>query len=734
MQTLKQVVALALEEAQAGFGSLCRRMTDDADAALGEIVRSGPVEEQRRAGMARLFLREQGQAFRARMEHAYAGLLVRAMQTMHTDLRTGLHDFRADTLTLIDDEVVTRQIEVERLLLRLRDADELSLGHLNLIIAQIHGASEVRERENPFRPYLLARTLYDALTAMVPDEALCKMLYDRLAASMTAQLGDFYTRLREVFESRGVRSRLVARPSALDRRQRERLAWQRAVSGLEDADLAMRQRVARLSGLQQAAAANEPAVRAPALHLQELISDLFNHTTGRRLPRPGHDGGRLQLDARLRQLQRDHAAQDDAAVSAPLALLDTSDSALAINERLVIDLVALLFEFIKNDDMLPPAISTQLCRLHAPFVRAALMEQAVLYDIRHPARALLDRVCSAATGIRESETIFAALVADVTRVVSHVLQRFEQDDAVFAEAEQQLEGFLEHLLRQCDPAVRRCTAALERAEKAAPLQAAAAEALRTLLAPLKIDLRMADFIANTWSMVIVHTAGREPDFSKLLPELVWSAQEKATAEERSQLMKMLPELGRRLRAGLAAIGMPEQAAQSALDQLVSLHMDVLGNKLAPATVVRMPLAKLREHFAQFRLEALGEGSRAFVPPGYAQLAAEFALLGIVATIHAGPDWATAQADDEDLLHWARPATAFEMLSGATYLPLRLGAVASHDSVFLFTEPGQAAPVVYTRAALLAAMREGSLRPFEYASLFERAAESLMTGAESLGTV
>jgi len=763
MQTLKRVLALALEEAQTGFGTLCRRMTDRADAALGESARTASPADQRMASTCRLFLREHGAALRARMERAYSALLARAVQTMHTDLRTGLHDFRADTLSLVEDEVVTRQIEVGRLLLRLRDADELSLGHLNLIIAQMHGDSEVRERENPFRPYLMARALYDGLQAIVTDEAQSKLLFDVLSEAMTAELGDFYTRLREVFESRGIRSRLLARPTALNKREKERLAWQRAVTGQADADQAMRQRVERLGvlqqqiqqhhfdlpqgvvGAQQAMPHGMPPGAQPGMQhggmpmhaqakpeLQELVYSFFTPSGMKYSAQPAQSQLRQQLDGALRQLQRENISSGP---QAPLALLDRLANLPPGSERIVVELVGMLFEFILNDELLPKGMREQLCRLHAPFLRAALQDLDVLQGAHLPGRRLLDRIGSAAAGIGADSPLLQPLQGEVERVVTMVLEQYERDPVVFANAEEELDGFLTSLLRECDPVVRRCMPALERAVEVAPQLAAVADALRGQLESVNVDRRMMDFITGTWVQVMVHTKGRQPDYGKLLPELVWSAQEKIAPEERAALMKMLPALGRELRAGLAVIGMHEAAAQAALDQLVSLHMDVLSNSLPPSVLPRMSVAGLRARFGAIDLDQpialAADGLRADALPGQSQFRAEFALHGILATVKPDPVLATASSSDDELLHWAHAGNGFELLSDDNYVQWRLSAVAPRKAGFLFTAQGQSAPLVYSRAALLSAMREGSLRPLEYAPLFERAVESLMTGAESL---
>ncbi|MCA1481831.1 hypothetical protein, partial [Bradyrhizobium sp. NBAIM08] len=69
----------------------------------------------------------------------------------------------------------------------------ISLGRINLIIAQMHDEVEVRERENPFRPYLLARALHEGLRVIARDETTQKLLFDTMSLAMASQVPGFYS-------------------------------------------------------------------------------------------------------------------------------------------------------------------------------------------------------------------------------------------------------------------------------------------------------------------------------------------------------------------------------------------------------------------------------------------------------------------------------------------------------------------------------------------------------------
>mgnify|MGYP001951990192 FL=1 len=205
MHAIKPVIQLAKERALFRFSTLAERMLQAASISLAkQTPMAGSANEQQWIFAAREFLSTHGAEFLKRLNISYVGYIERGMQTMYRDLRQNLQDVSADTLMLMDDDTVTKQIEVERRVLRLRDADQQSLGRLNLMIAQLHDEHDVRERENPFRPYLMARALYDVLCEMNSNSNVCAMLFDHLSGALAEQLPEYFSAIRDVFESNGV--------------------------------------------------------------------------------------------------------------------------------------------------------------------------------------------------------------------------------------------------------------------------------------------------------------------------------------------------------------------------------------------------------------------------------------------------------------------------------------------------------------------------------------------------
>jgi hypothetical protein len=708
--TTKHIVRLAQQQALTSFAELVAQMLVDTNAQLAAAVRGAPASEQAAVGAARSWVYEKDRVFRAIMLEKFSTLLERAMETMHTDLRAALHDIRADNLTLVDDDVMTRQVELDRLAVRLRDVDEISLGRINLTIASLHGVSKVRERENPFRPYLAARALYESVRETVREPAVAKVLFDHMAGAMANRLPAYYAAILAHFEARGLDARLLAQPSDMTRAQRERMSAQYAsgapsqVQGLQELVWQVLDQKPQQGGT--AVSRNGSAAADPRLE------------AGMQTPQ------RTRLDAQLRQLQYERAGADGASAPSPLALSEQIGEKADPLNRVTIDLVGLVFDYVLREELLPKEMRTLLGRLHVPFLRAAVLDPALLQERAHPARSLLDRLGTLGAAMLPGAAGMLALRDEASRIVEQVRQSFDTDVQVFSGAERELDTVVSVMLERTEPLYARLRDAVAAADANDAQLTGLQKTLKALLAPLHLDPRLAAFIDTVWIKVMLRQGSGAID-ATLLPELVWSAQEKAAPADRSVLMRALPTLVRRIREGIAVLGLPAAESQAALDQLAAVHMDVLGQRVPPGGK-SMSLDWLHVHFAPLQAAATPTGAVA-APLSAAALTAALASHGVPAVVHSEPVWRDPRAVDEDWLAQARPGASFETQVDGRFLVVRLETVNADQSAFVFSTPAPALPLVYRRNALLAAMHTGALRPVEYAPLFQRAVSSAMAG-------
>jgi len=703
----KHIVRLAQQQALTSFAELVAQMLVDTNAQLGAAVRGAPASEQAALGAARSWVYEKDRAFRAIMLAKFSTLLERAMETMHTDLRAALHDIRADNLTLVDDDVMTRQVELDRLAVRLRDVDEISLGRINLTIASLHGVSKVRERENPFRPYLAARALYESVRETVREPAVAKVLFEHMAGAMANRLPAYYAAILGHFEARGLDARLLAQPSDMTRAQRERMSAQYA-SGAPNQVQGLQELVWQVLDQQP----KPGGTAAPRNAMADLRSQAAAQTPQR-----------TRLDAQLRQLQYERLGADGAPAPSPLALSEQIGEKADPQNRVTIDLVGLVFDYILREELLPKEMRTLLGRLHVPFLRAAVLDPALLQERGHPARSLLDRLGTLGAALLPGAAGMLALRDEASRIVEQVRQGFDTDVQVFSGAERELDTVVSALLERTEPLYVRLRDAVAAADASDAQLTGLQKTLAVLLAPLHLDPRLAAFIDTVWIKVMLRQGEGSID-ATLLPELIWSAQEKAAPADRSVLMRALPTLVRRIREGIAVLGLPDTASQAALDQLAAVHMDVLGQRIAPGGR-SMSLDWLHVHFAP--LQAAAAPAAAAAPLSATALAAALAGMDVPAVVYGEPVWRDAMAVDEDWLAQARPGARFETLVDGRLMVVRLETVNADQSAFIFSTPAPGLPLVYRRNALLAAMHTGALRPVEYAPLFQRAVSSAMAG-------
>src|SRR5690606_2579283 len=110
----------------------------------------------------------------------------------------------------------------------------------------------------------------------------------------------------------------------------------------------------------------------------------------------------------------------------------------------VINLVAMLFEFILDDRQLPAAMKALIARLQIPMLKVAVLDKTFFSKRGHPARRLLNELATAAIGWNEkAEGERDPLRERIEAVVERLTQDFEADLQVVEDVLADFQRFVE---------------------------------------------------------------------------------------------------------------------------------------------------------------------------------------------------------------------------------------------------------------------------------------------------
>ena len=252
-------------------------------------------------------------------------------------------------------------------------------------------------------------------------------------------------------------------------------------------------------------------------------------------------------------------------------------------DRGTVDALAEVFDYVFTDPSIPLQLKIVIGRLQIPVLKAAMIDRDFFLTAEHPARKLIDALAAASVAWTPEQGETDPLYLRIESAVKRVLTEFENDLNLFgvlladfqaymqeseqlaqariepAAVQQQSNEALELALSHADEVIHQCIAALPQTEPLAPF--------------------MLPFLTIHWREVMAHawlkTADTPADWDDVLTamdQVIWSVRPKPTAEDRSQLVAMLPKLVPRLNARLDAIRWVGGERATFTRQLIDCHM------------------------------------------------------------------------------------------------------------------------------------------------------------------
>jgi len=279
------------------------------------------------------------------------------------------------------------------------------------------------------------------------------------------------------------------------------------------------------------------------------------------------------------------AASGDAASRAaamnriPFIRAAIDDKVTSSTDKITMDVIGLLFDYIFRDPSIPDELRSLFTRLQVPILKTALLDRSFFSDRKHPARRLLDHLAGAAIGATGDAGYRAAFELTAAGVIEEVCRDFQVDVGVFDAADRKVQEFVDAELQKGASALGTEVAAALAAEESDADRSAVRALIRDKLSGVDVPFDVRSFSETVWADYLTNvrlaqgTEGEEWRRGlRTLDDLLWSLTAKERSAQKARLAKLVPGMIRNLRAGAAAVNVGDERVKPLLDAMYQLHM------------------------------------------------------------------------------------------------------------------------------------------------------------------
>ena len=249
-------------------------------------------------------------------------------------------------------------------------------------------------------------------------------------------------------------------------------------------------------------------------------------------------------------------------------------------EKATIEIVALMFQAILQEDRIPPGIRVWFARLQMPVLRVALEEPDFFGTLDHPARQLIDRMGSCVMGFDASGIQGGSLEGEIKRVVQVIEQYPETGKRVYQLVYDEFQKFLAKFLTE-KGSTQKVVSVAQQVEQKETLTIQYTIEMRNMLKDMPVRDEIREFLFKVWAEVLAVAAVRKGpqhaetlELKKSASDLVWAASAKPNRADRARVIADLPNLLQRLRRGMSLLGLAPSQQEA--------HLKTVSDTLADA--------------------------------------------------------------------------------------------------------------------------------------------------------
>lgn len=475
-----------------------------------------------------------------------------------------------DTLSLVDNDDMEQKVAITSMASKLNANFQGHLLEIQSRFAFLYGATQPDEIHSPLEPTEFCRAFLGAMSCLeieLKEQLLILKQFDRFVAS---QIGELYDSTIKALDSVGAK---FSKPSP--KPQRSVTPPSRGIQGKESEllptlqGLLEQQRRRQSNYIDQTASKNTQSrpVNTPTMSTQQDVTAQTRHDSTTQ-GQPGLTAiptnelvtllNSVQSQLLASILDRNSASLVDIR-AAVQSQIDSNTTQIGELDQDLINLVAMLFEFILDDYNLAPSMQVLISRLQIPVLKVVLQDQSFFNSPRHPARTLLNSLAKAGIGWSEQQDKAKdPLYLQIQATVSRILEEYQGDSLLFEQLNREFNDFLIKEERRAAIVEKRTREAEEGRIRTKQAHKKVDETLskQILSAHHSIPQIVIDTLKNGWSRVMFlaylkdgeqHQWQNTVEVSK---SLIWCLQPLTEAKDRQRWITIVPKLLKDLEAGL----------------------------------------------------------------------------------------------------------------------------------------------------------------------------------------
>ena len=505
-------------------------------------------------------------------------------------------DLSVDELALVEDTDLEESLAITNLVSKIKNNFGPDIGAIEQRLAQIAPHITVNDISNPVGPKSICEAFNLATSELDAELNIKLVIFKLFDHQMIKDIGPLYDSVNNIFIEAGVLPTIKARIRRQPGQSTNNRSSQHAIpSGeyqgtpehsAEYDNYGDSESGAFLSDLQRLLSANRTSNNPGAFSSDGYASNTPGNTAMPSTPTQDVLAALSAIQVQpnilsngtLEQAANLVASDIRTAMGVHMGITDGQVVPLNNMDNDMIDVVAMMFEFILDDPNLPNSARALISKLQIPMIKVAILDKEIFAHKNHPARQLLNELAQAGIGLDDEADANDPLLNTMESIVDSVINDFKDDITLFDTLLEQLENFVIEYKEEASSIEEVTRKEYETREQTELARSWVRETLKDALHDKPMPKDVLKIVMGPWHDVMTHTYINEGDKSTLwknqlrfIDVLAWSVQPKELKVDKSKLGGIIKHLTGSLHEGLTAINYPEEKIDKIFNALEPFH-------------------------------------------------------------------------------------------------------------------------------------------------------------------